>query len=295
MIASSLLRIGPLAVALLAGTAAHADTRFGGQGKLLLTGGVSSIDGAAGGGLGPWAVIGSPATEGEVGATAHLTRARTQDYALTTWGVALGWNDRVEVSLARQAFDAGVVVSQAVLRQTIVGAKLRVAGDAILESDSWMPQLAIGVESRRLDPGIAVGNVLDAVGAKRHGLDVYASATKLFLSTGVLVNGTLRATQANQNGLLGYGATDHKNVHAEPELSVAKLLRRNLAIGAEYRSKPDNLAFAGAAFREDDWKDVFIAWAPAKQLSLTLAWVDLGNIVGHKGQRGAYLSLQAAL
>ena len=32
--------------------------------KLLLTGGVSSIDGAAGGGLTPWALIGSQATAG---------------------------------------------------------------------------------------------------------------------------------------------------------------------------------------------------------------------------------------
>jgi hypothetical protein len=35
-----------------------------GDGKLLLTGGVSSIDGAAGGGLTPWAVTGSYATDG---------------------------------------------------------------------------------------------------------------------------------------------------------------------------------------------------------------------------------------
>ncbi|MGQ3057945.1 MAG: DUF3034 family protein, partial [Nevskia sp.] len=44
-----------------------------------LTGGVSSIDGAAGGGLTPWAVIGSNATEGEVGATAFVTAVRTTD------------------------------------------------------------------------------------------------------------------------------------------------------------------------------------------------------------------------
>ena len=49
------------------------------SGKLLLTGGVSSIDGAAGGGLTPWAVIGSNATDGEVGASAHISRLRTQD------------------------------------------------------------------------------------------------------------------------------------------------------------------------------------------------------------------------
>jgi hypothetical protein len=40
-----------LACAALACPLAHAET-----GKLLLTGGVSSVDGAAGGGLSPWAV-----------------------------------------------------------------------------------------------------------------------------------------------------------------------------------------------------------------------------------------------
>lgn len=56
-------------------------------GKLLLTGGVSSIDGAAGGGLTPWAVIGTNATEGEMGVSAHVSRATTQDYSLNTLGV----------------------------------------------------------------------------------------------------------------------------------------------------------------------------------------------------------------
>ena len=50
---ASLLPLAAVA-ALCAGlsTAAHADT-----GKLLLTGGVSTIEGAVGGGLSPWAVI----------------------------------------------------------------------------------------------------------------------------------------------------------------------------------------------------------------------------------------------
>eukprot|EP01036_Dinobryon_divergens_P043107 gene43107-57350_t len=57
-------RLLPLAAAaaLLSVSPAQADT-----GKLLLTGGVSSVEGAAGGGISPWAVIGSQATEGEVG------------------------------------------------------------------------------------------------------------------------------------------------------------------------------------------------------------------------------------
>ena len=81
-----------LALAALCCGLAQADT-----GKLLLTGGVSSIDGAAGGGLTPWAVIGTNATEGEIGASAHITRASTQDYGLTTYGAALGFKDRIDL------------------------------------------------------------------------------------------------------------------------------------------------------------------------------------------------------
>jgi hypothetical protein len=66
------------------------------------------------------------------------------------------------------------------------------------------------------------------------------------------------------------------------------LLSRKLAIGVEYRMKPDNLGIA----REDDWKDVFVAYAPAKNVSLTLAYADLGNIVIKNHQRGLYASVQ---
>jgi hypothetical protein len=284
-----LLRLASLIAAAVLGASAHAA-----DGKLLLTGGVSSIDGAAGGGLTPWAVIGSYATDGEIGATAFATRAKTQDYGLTTYGVAIGIRDRIEVSLARQQFDAGVVVPDATLRLDIVGVKLKLAGDAVLDADSWMPQIAVGAEFKRANPGPAVGGVLDSVAAKREGVDLYFSATKLFLAQAVLVNGTLRATRANQNGLLGFGSADRSGYSFEPEVSVAWLLRKNLAVGAEVRFKPNNLAFAGAPFQEDAWKDIFIAWAPTKIVSITAAYVDLGNIVGHTHQTGGYLSLQLA-
>ena len=287
---ASMLRFSPLAAALMLITPAHA----AGDGKLLLTGGVSSIDGAAGGGLMPWAVTGSYATDGEWGATAFVTRASTQDYGLTTYGAAVGFRDRVEVSLARQAFDASVVVPDTTVKLDIVGVKVKLAGDAVLDSDNWMPQIAVGAEFKRVNPGDAVGGVLDSVSAKRDGVDLYVSATKLFLAQGILVNGTLRATKANQNGLLGFGSADNSRYHLEPEVSVAWLLRKDLAIGAEYRAKPNNLAFAGDAFKEQAWKNVFIAWAPIKQVSITAAWVDLGNIVGHTHQTGAYLSVQLA-
>ena len=75
---------------------------------------------------------------------------------------------------------------------------------------------------------------------KRSGTDIYLSATKLFLAQGILVNGTLRATKANQTGLLGFGAAGHDSYQIKPEISVAYLLSSSVAIGAEYRAKPDN-------------------------------------------------------
>ena len=292
--------------AVLAASAAQADT-----GKLLLTGGVSTIEGTAGGGLTPWAVIGSNATEGEAGVSAYLTITGTRDYGLKSYGAAIGIDDRYELSLAQQDLDTrGTGTALGLpglhLKQTIVGAKLRVLGDAVLDSDTLMPQVAIGVQFKQLG-STGLDATLDGLGAKRHGTDFYVSATKLLLGQSVLLNGTLRATKANQNGLLGYGATlggDESGYRLQPEVSAAYLLSKNIAVGAEYRFMRNRLENAGRAaglgngLRASDWKDVFIAWAPSKNFSLTLAWVDLGVIVpattGSRRQTGYYLSAQAA-
>ena len=280
-------------------------------GKLLLTGGVSTVDGAAGGGLTPWAVIGSLATEGEIGFTAHATRVNTRDYGLSTYGAALGWNERVEISLAKQDLNTGITgvllgAPGLHLKQDILGIKVRVAGDAVLDSDSLMPAIAVGVQAKRLASS-ALDPTLSALGAKRSGTDFYVSATKLFLAQGILVNGTLRATKANQNGLLGFGASlgGAKNSYEVlPEISLALLLRKDLAVGVEYRKMSNRLQAAGKAagladgLRSSDWTDIFIAWQPVKHLSLTLAYVDLGQIVpattAKRRQTGTYLSAQVA-
>ena len=192
------------------------------------------------------------------------------------------------------------------LKQDIVGAKVRVAGDAILDSDTLMPQIAVGVQHKRLRSS-GLDGTLTALGADRSGTDVYVSATKLFLAQGVLVNGTLRATRANQGGLLGHGATlggADDGYELVPEVSVAWLLRKDLAVGLEYRAMPNQLERAGAAaglgngLRADDWMDLFVAWTPSKNVSLTAAYVDLGRIVpattGNRKQTGVYLSAQVA-
>jgi hypothetical protein len=294
------------AALLMAGTSVHANT-----GKLLLTGGISKVEGAAGGDLSPWVVIGSQPSEDETGASVLASRAVTQDHALSVQGLAVGIHDRLEPSVAHQEFDTGITGTQLGLRglhlrQDIFGAKLRVASDTVLDGDSLMPQIALGVHHKQLRSSGPDGT-LAALGAQRSGTDLYLSATKLFLAQGLLVNGKLRATNANQNDLLGFGATlggSTNSYHLQPEVSVAWLLRKDLAVGFEYRAMPNRLQRAGNAaglgngLAADDWKDLFIAWAPNKNLSLTLAYVDLGRIVpattGNRTQTGVYLSAQLA-
>jgi hypothetical protein len=276
-----------------------------GGGKLLLTGGVSSIDGAAGGGITPWALTGSYATTGELGATAFASGLKTRDYALAAGGVAVSWNDRLEATYARQRLDTGnnlaaLGLAGLKLQQDIVGLKLRVAGDAVLDSDTWMPQIALGLLHKRVDAGALEPTLTGALGAHTSGTEAYLSATKLFLAQGVLANLTLRWSKANQNGLLGFGGARSDKARVLPELSLAWLLSPQLALGLEARAKPDPLndsVLGAGALKEDDWFDIFVAWAPNKHLSLTAAYVDLGRIVPAlqpRRQGGGYLSVQLA-
>lgn len=125
------------------------------------------------------------------------------------------------------------------------------------------------------------------------------SATKLLLARSFLVNGTVRFTKANQNGLLGFGGTAQDDYRPMAEGSIAILLRKDLAVGGEYRMKPDNLnpSILGAGLKEDDWHDMFIAYAPTKNISVTAAYVGLGKIVPavqSRTQSGFYLSGQVS-
>ncbi len=287
----------------LLGASARADT-----GKLLLTGGVSTVEGAAGGGITPWAVIGSNATDGEIGGSAFISNVGTRDYGLNVYGAAIGIQDRYELSIAEQDFNTRDKITLLGfpglhLKQTILGAKVRVLGDAVLDSDNLIPQVAVGIQYKTLRSSGAPSDfipVLESLGAKKSGTDLYVSATKLFLGQSLLLNGTLRATKANQNGLLGFGSTDKNSYSLQPEFSVAYLVSKNVAIGGEYRvmrNKQDTTPL-GDGLRADDWKDIFIAWAPSKNFSLTLAYVDLGVIVpaltDKRKQTGYYLSAQLA-
>jgi len=256
--------------------------------RLGFTGAVSEIEGAAGGGLVPWALIAGLGTDTEVGASAFITGVPTRDFSLRAGGAAIAWDDRVELSVARQRFEAASVSPGLTLGQDIVGLKLRLAGDAVFAPDSWLPQIAVGAQWKRT---LDFNQVPRAVGAVAgEDVDWYLAATKLYFNAvagrNVILDATLRRTRANQFGLLGFGAAG-SHYDYEPELSAAVFATDTLLAGAEYRHKPDNLA----AFTEDRAADIFVAWEPGKCLALTLAAVDLGRIAGKPAQRGVYASV----
>jgi hypothetical protein len=279
-----------LAAALLGVGFSSQVTAQGFSGKLFATGGVSSVEGAGGGGLAPWALITGYGTENQIGGSAFATIVNLDDYRLTSAGAAIGLYDRVELSFAQQQFDTRAIGAALGLgagykfKQDIFGVKVKLIGDAIYDQDRWLPQIAVGVQHKKS----ANSGVLTALGIPHDsGTDVYVNATKLFIDQRLLLNAGVRFTKANQIGILGFGGPLNDKVKPEFEGSVAFLLRRNLALGVEARTKRDNLGFQeGTAY------DAFIAWFPTKNASLTLAYVDLGTIVIPGKQRGVYASLQ---
>jgi hypothetical protein len=252
------------------------------------TGAVTQIEGSAGGGLVPWALIGGLGTNEQIGATGFVTYVSTQDFALRSGGVSAGIDNRVEVSVARQRFDAGSVIPGLTLGQDIVGLKVRLVGDAVFDPDELLPQIALGAQWKRT---LDFDQVPRAVGAA-HGedVDLYLSATKLYFAAlagrNVIIDATVRRTRANQFGLLGFGG-DGSGYTLTPEFSAAVFLTDDVLLGAEYRDKPNNLT----AFRENSAQDAFLAWAPVKNLTVTAAWTDLGRIAGKSPQQGIYVSL----
>jgi len=280
-----------IGLAALSHLPAHAqDLRNGG--KLLLTNGVSTIEGSGGGGLATWSTIAGNATQEGIGGSVHGTIIELPDYNWTSYGISLGFFDRLELSYARQnldTIDIGTALGLGrgyTLNQDVFGAKLKLAGDVVY-GDALMPQIAIGVQHKRSSDDAVVA----AVGAASpHGTDFYISATKLFLSHSLLANATVRFTKANQAGLLGFGSATQNNHKPQFEGSIAYQFSRRFVVGGEYRTKPDSLAIA----REDDWVDLFAAYALTRNVTVTAAYVDLGSIATAEKQRGAFLSLQAA-
>lgn len=262
-----------------------------GEGRLLATGGATSLEGTAGGGITPWAVLAGYGERDEWGAVGFATRVETGDYRLDVAGAALTYDNRIELSYARQRFDLGNLarglgLPQNSLSQDVFGVKVRLFGDLIY---GRVPQVSLGLQHKRqkdfLIPAL-VGAVRD------EDTEAYLAGSRLWLGGAfgynLLVNASVRYSRANELGLLGFGG-DRRDRHSLlKEGALAVLLDPHWAVGVEYREKPDNLGFAG----ESDWSDLFVGYFPNKRLAVVLAYARLGEIATLDQQNGAYLSVQ---
>ena len=266
--------------------------------RILATGGVTDVEGSAGGGITPWAVISGYGTDEQSDATGFYTNVTTPNFTLNDIGLAAGFRNRVEVSAASQRFGLGPTGDLALkvgpnyeLRQNIFGLKVRLFGDIVYDQDSWLPQISVGAHYYHNTSELGGSSVVKALGAKDDtGQDFYLAATKLwiggFFGRDLLANLTLRETKANQAGLLGFGGDLDNSYKLEPEVSLAVLLSDDVAVGAEYRRMPQELTIA----TQKDWADAFVAYFPNKNLSLTFGYATLGTIAGAPNQNGLYLS-----
>ncbi len=327
-----------VAAAALSSEAAWADLYN--DGKVFLTGGVFTVDGAGGGGAVPWATITGYETRDGINGGVGFTYANLPALQLTVIGASVGFYDRFELSYAQHDLslnlsnlDTVALIAEAAglelgtnpwnstLKMDVYGAKLRLFGDAVYTADSWIPQVAIG--------GLYKENnseeLITTLGAAENkDWEAYVAATKVLFRWSTLVNVTARYTSANEIGLTGFGSCDGADCTNDKEvrweLSVAHLLAKNTAIGFEYQQHGDNLdgksvrvggldlsgltdllggvgvsGLAGALTqkKEGDWKDIFFAYAPNKNLSFVLAYLMLGNISVAPDQNGFYMSMHA--
>lgn len=276
--------IGLIAISLL--SSVWVMTATAADGRLLATGGATTTEGVAGGGLVPWAVISGYTEDDEIGGTVALTRAQVDDYRLDVTAASFSYQNRLEISVAAQHFNLEDLGAE--LRQQVFGLKYRVAGDLLYTS---MPQISVGALYKR-NTRYAIPEL---VGSQRDSdWEAYVAASKVWLAGPFdrtwLANVTLRATRANQFGLLGFGGDRDDSHQITVEAATGVFLHRSLAVGIEYRQKPDNLSFA----KEEDAMSAFIAWFPSKRVALVGAFLDLGSIAGATNQTGYYLSLQAS-
>ena len=255
--------------------------------KVIATGGATTIEGSAGGGIVPWAVINGYASSDQWSFTAMNTAVYVDDFTLHSIGASLSIDNRFELSIAKQTFDLDTLGGK--LGQDIVGVKYKLVGEVLYTA---MPQISLGLQYKRVDDFA----LPQAVGARNDwGVDIYLAASKVYFDAiagrNLVTNLTLRATKANQIGLLGFGTATNNNYQLQAEASIAVLLTDNIALGYEYKQKPDQLGFA----EENDWQDIFMAWFINKHLSVVGAYVDLGSIAGFEQQQGWYLSVEGTL
>ncbi|WP_261766051.1 DUF3034 family protein, partial [Acetobacter oeni] len=218
---------------------------FDGQ-RTLGTSGLSSLEGASGGGIATWATIGGYGSKKGLGMAFHYSYVNVTNYTDQNFGAILGIYDRVELSYSHNFFQTGKTGRMLGIGKGYQfdldtgGVKVRLFGHVL--DKTLIPQFAIGAMYKHDGDN----KVIKEVGAKStDGADVYFAATKLYPSIGLLISTTMRLTKGNQWGILGFGGDRNNSYHPQFEGSLGYLpsFIPGLVVGVEYRTKPRNQNF----------------------------------------------------
>lgn len=263
---------------------------------------VTNVEGSAGGGLVPWALMHPQ------GPLVSYTNVNVNDYKIQSVAIGGTIAGMVELSVAKQMVSATTLSAASAgalskIDMTTFGAKVKVVD---MGKDNAVPQVAIGIQAKSTSGDIV--DTLKTAGAinSKSGTDLYIAATKFVTLGGkkVVLDGTLRATKANQMGLLGFGGgtiNNNNNYKLMPEVSAGVFVADNVVLGGEYRGKPNNIGNAVFGIQEKGAWDIFMAYFVNKNMAITAAYANLGQVGPSKAavatmsskQDGLYVQLQA--
>ncbi|MDA3921816.1 MAG: DUF3034 family protein [Salinisphaera sp.] len=252
--------------------------------RLWATGGITSVNGAAGGGTTTWALLNGYASDNQSTVNISPSTVRTDDLNINSLGIGFDWHNRVGLTLAENMLHVQPLHTN--IRQQNLGLKVRLYGEALY---SPLGQFSAGARYTH-NSDFAIPRRLGASDAS--GVDYYLAWSKVFLAAiagrNVLLNATARATRANQIGLLGFGGDRNNGYDVLGEFGAGVFLDPHWLIGGEYKQQPNNLSAVNA----DEWKTIFVAYVPNHYLAITGAYVDLGAVAGLTHQTGYFISLQ---
>jgi len=152
----------------------------------------------------------------------------------------------------------------------------------------WLPAVTVGAHYKHNEDinGIdrRLGGLLTTLGLDDNdGLDFTLTASKTLtcLPRPTIVSAGARASKAAQLGFLGF--TNGYDVTFEG--SAVMLVTDRLAVGTEYRQKPDDLGqVSGLIADEDDWWDVHAAYILNDRSVLYATVGNAGSVLNHRSE-----------
>jgi len=272
-----------------------------------------NIEGEGGGGINPFAYLINPPAEGEIFGRPSISAWEWigNGYNFSFQSTAINIGNRAEIGFGAYdldisdlrddlyaATDSAVDLRKDHVRVFHVHGKL-----LLLKEAEVLPAFSVGagykwnteIEDLDLNTERDAGvRAFTAIGYDRDdSAEFTAVATKTIpWALPTIISAGARISRGHQMGLLGFDDTWHAGL----ETTIAVLPADKVALGFEYKQKPDGMKSLGPAlnsilgaratsrandftFKEDDFIDWFFLYMPTSKLSFIAAWATIGNVV----------------